>query len=249
MLYVRLRALTVLALSAMIAALCLAAPVSAQDASCSRLVIQERRTGKKLQIFIVDRQGDEEAVDEGKAKKAKNGKKQTRRVFITRNAQVPPDFYENIRYRNDEEIELLLNPPQPPERTPCGEIRAFSLKDLGDAGRDNYFIRKALQAPGDWVTIDGFRCRALTAAHWTVLRGYIAERFPGRGILITSTVDGRHMSDRHPDGRAIDFCVSPLSREESIILEDLCRRAGFEPFNEYIHDSPYKTGDHMHISL
>jgi hypothetical protein len=51
----------------------------------------------------------------------------------------------------------------------------------------------------------------------------------------------------HRQGRAIDFVVRGMSRPESHRLEELCRRAGFSTYNEYVLSSRFKTGAHMHI--
>lgn len=221
-----------------------ASPACAQDAACSRLIITERKTGKKLQILVVERddEGEAKPAPVGKKKSVKPVKSSSRRVFVGRETtNVPKEFYENIQFKSDEEIELTLNPATIPANMPGQGAPA------GDPA--NAYVKRAMEEPESWVTLEGFRCRAIAAARWTVLKSLIAEKFPGRRVVISSTVDGRHVSASHPDGRAIDFCVLPLTDDESAVLEELCRQAGFTPYNEYIYDSPYKTGDHMHVSL
>jgi hypothetical protein len=137
------------------------------------------------------------------------------------------------------------------------EVPVESLK-VGNAARasideatllkEHRFEELAAQFPNRFVTAHGFRMRADTAARFQKLLHLVGKRFPGRGVRVTSTVGGRHIDPAHHQGRAIDFVVEPLKRKESFILENLAREAGFSPFNEYVHSSPYKTGPHMHIS-
>lgn len=102
---------------------------------------------------------------------------------------------------------------------------------------------------GRIVTSDGFRMRADTARAYHRLKGLIAEEFPGRPVRITSTMGGRHADPGHREGRSVDFVVEPLTNQESRTVEALAWKAGFRPYNEYVHDSPYKTGPHMHVTL
>ena len=62
-------------------------------------------------------------------------------------------------------------------------------------------------------------------------------------------MEGKHSDPNHYAGKAVDFVVDGLTKAESRELEDICWQAGFKPYNEYIHDSRYKTGDHMHVDL
>lgn len=99
------------------------------------------------------------------------------------------------------------------------------------------------------VTADGFRMRADTARAYHRLKALIAEAYPGRPVRITSTMGGRHTDPGHREGRAVDFVVEPLTNKESRAVEALAWQAGFRPYNEYVHSSPYKTGPHMHVTL
>ncbi|MEW6277360.1 MAG: hypothetical protein AB1758_01975 [Candidatus Eremiobacterota bacterium] len=99
------------------------------------------------------------------------------------------------------------------------------------------------------VTHAGRRMTAATGAAFARLEGMLRERFPGREIRVTSTVEGQHLAASHKQGRAVDFVVTPLTRAESTEVERLCWKAGFRPFNEYVRSSLYKTGDHMHVEL
>jgi hypothetical protein len=107
----------------------------------------------------------------------------------------------------------------------------------------------ARRNPSEIIKFEGFSMQAETAVKYTELKELIKQEFPGRGIHITSTMDGKHVSPAHPEGRAIDFVVDNLTIEESKRVEELARDAGFRVFNEYIHDSRYKTGPHIHIEL
>jgi len=105
-----------------------------------------------------------------------------------------------------------------------------------------------LANPNKMVYIDGgFPVQAHTAQKWEALKGLIKKRFPGRSIIVTCTTGGVHQSPAHPSGRAIDFCVTGLTKQESIELEQMAKQCGFYPYNEYINTSKYKTGDHMHV--
>ena len=102
-------------------------------------------------------------------------------------------------------------------------------------------------SPNQMITYKGFKMQAETARRFQLLEKLIHERFPGRKVIITCTTEGKHLSKAHPEGRAVDFVVEPLTIEESKVIEELARKAGFKPYNEYIHDSPFKTGPHMHV--
>ncbi len=100
------------------------------------------------------------------------------------------------------------------------------------------------------IEFRGFKMRADVAAKFLKLEEMIKQEFPGRQIIITSGMDGQHMpGSKHYDGKAIDFVVEPLTIEESKKIEELAKKAGFDVYNEYIYDSPYKTGPHMHIQI
>jgi len=100
------------------------------------------------------------------------------------------------------------------------------------------------------IEFRGFKMRADVAAKFLQLEELIKREFPNRQIIITSGMDGQHMpGSKHYDGKAIDFVVEPLTIEESKRIEELAKKAGFDVYNEYIYDSPYKTGPHMHIQI
>ena len=100
------------------------------------------------------------------------------------------------------------------------------------------------------IEFRGFKMRADVAAKFIKLEEMIKQEFPGRQIIITSGMDGQHMpGSKHYEGKAIDFVVEPLTIEESKKIEELAKKAGFDVYNEYIYDSPYKTGPHMHIQI
>ncbi|MGC8733849.1 MAG: hypothetical protein ACP5RD_02230 [bacterium] len=100
------------------------------------------------------------------------------------------------------------------------------------------------------IDFRGFKMRADVAAKFLKLEEMIKQEFPNRQIIITSGMDGEHMpGSKHYEGKAIDFVVEPLTIEESKKIEELAKKAGFDVYNEYIYDSPYKTGPHMHIQI
>jgi hypothetical protein len=117
------------------------------------------------------------------------------------------------------------------------------------SGKMDSLAETARTDPTKIIRFDGFDMQAYTALKYRDLKELIEKEFPGRGVHITSTMGGRHMSPAHPDGRAVDFVVDNLTVEESKVVEQLARDVGFHVFNEYIHDSPYKTGPHMHVEL
>jgi len=119
----------------------------------------------------------------------------------------------------------------------------------GPLGNGSWVDQVAAQDPGKIISYQDFQMQAQTASRFTRLESLIRQTFPGRGIYITSTMDGQHMDPNHPAGKALDFVVDGLTKDESVTLERLCQQAGFTPYNEYLHDSPYKTGDHMHVDL
>jgi hypothetical protein len=103
--------------------------------------------------------------------------------------------------------------------------------------------------PNVLITYQGHKMKPATALAWARLEAKIAKQWPDREIRITATTGGRHAEPAHKQGGAMDFVVEPMSREESTVLEKLCWQSGFKPFNEYVHTSRFKTGDHMHVQL
>ncbi|MCS6955661.1 MAG: hypothetical protein NZM44_04830, partial [Candidatus Calescibacterium sp.] len=117
---------------------------------------------------------------------------------------------------------------------------------------NNNFQNNILNSINKDTIIDfrGFKMKAEVASKFLELERMIKQHFPGREIIITSGMDGQHMpNSAHYRGEALDFVVEPLTVEESKIVEKLAEKAGFKVYNEYIYDSPYKTGPHMHIQL
>lgn len=106
-----------------------------------------------------------------------------------------------------------------------------------------------LSDPEKLISYGGYQMQAQAAGRFQKLEDLIAQEFPGRNVLVTSTTDGTHSDPNHYTGKAIDFVVDGMTKEESVKLEELCRQSGFSPYNEYIKTSRYKTGDHMHVDF
>ncbi|MGV8121203.1 MAG: peptidoglycan-binding protein [Candidatus Xenobiia bacterium LiM19] len=113
----------------------------------------------------------------------------------------------------------------------------------------------AEKSPCSIVNYQNHSMQAATAVRFIELEHEIAQRFPGRSLLITSTMDGRHQDPGHAAGLSIDFVIAnrnyqpvDVSSSQSGNVEQVCRELGFATYNEYINDSRYKTGPHMHIS-
>lgn len=119
----------------------------------------------------------------------------------------------------------------------------------GAVGAGSTLSALAISNPEKIITYNSFKMQAQTASKFQELEKLIVNEFPGKKIAITSTMDGRHADPGHPAGKAVDFVVEGITKNDSIKLEKLCTQAGFKPFNEYLYGSIYKTGDHMHISL
>ncbi|MFP4498892.1 MAG: hypothetical protein ACLFQV_11830, partial [Vulcanimicrobiota bacterium] len=115
--------------------------------------------------------------------------------------------------------------------------------------KNDWLLQTASSHPHKIVEFDGFKMQARTALKFRELKKAINEKFPDRGVYVTSTMGGKHQSPAHPDGRAVDFVIDNLSVDESIQVAKLAEDQGFYVYNEYIYDSPYKTGDHLHIEL
>ncbi|MBI2267080.1 MAG: hypothetical protein HYU64_18285 [Armatimonadetes bacterium] len=111
------------------------------------------------------------------------------------------------------------------------------------------FASLAATQPNKLVRHKDHEMTAATAAAFEKLEKLVGQRFPGREVIVTSTTDGTHSDPNHYSGKAVDFVVDGMTKQESVELERLCEQAGFKPYNEYIHGSTYKTGDHMHIDL
>lgn len=106
-----------------------------------------------------------------------------------------------------------------------------------------------LSNPEKIINFRGYQMQAQTADRLQKLEYLVAKEFPGRKLTVTSTTDGRHSDQNHYAGKAVDFVVDGMTKEESVRLEELCRQAGLKPYNEYVNSSAYKTGDHMHVDL
>ncbi|MHC9541058.1 MAG: peptidoglycan-binding protein [Vulcanimicrobiota bacterium] len=113
----------------------------------------------------------------------------------------------------------------------------------------------AEKSPCSIVNYQNHSMQAAAAARFIELENEIAQRFPGRSLLITSTMDGRHQDPGHAAGLSIDFVIAnrnnqpvDVSSGQSMNVEQVCKEFGFTTYNEYINDSRYKTGPHMHIS-
>jgi len=164
--------------------------------------------------------------------------------------QAPSASFQNML------LERMQPPPggspslpygMPPGANPMG---MGILNPFNNFNLQNQFQQIASMTPERILSVDGTHTlQAQTAAKFKVLEQYLSARFPGRKVTVTSTMDGRHSSPSHPAGKAIDFVVEGLTKDESRTVEDLCRQAGFKPYNEYLHGSTYKTGDHMHVEL
>lgn len=135
---------------------------------------------------------------------------------------------------------LMRAPGLPPS------LSMFSYPGMGEA---TWVANLARENPTQTITYKDFKMQAQTAERFTKLEELLAARFPGRNVLITSTTEGQHTDPNHPAGKAIDFVVDGLTREESREVETLCLQAGLKPYNEYINSSTYKTGDHMHVDI
>lgn len=107
----------------------------------------------------------------------------------------------------------------------------------------------AMSEPQRLIQYQGYNMQAQTASRFLKLEDMIHQAFPGRQVTVTSTTDGEHTDPNHAAGKAVDFVVDGLTKDESKIVEDLSVRAGFTAYNEYINNSTYKTGDHMHVDL
>lgn len=126
---------------------------------------------------------------------------------------------------------------------------ALNSPFTGSIGLGSTLSALAISNPEKIIAYNGYKVQAQTAARFQDLENLIAKEFPGKKVIITSTMDGRHLDPKHYGGTAIDFVVEGMTQGESRKLEQLCWQAGFKPFNEYINSSYYKTGDHMHVDL
>ncbi|MBI2251870.1 MAG: hypothetical protein HYU63_03840 [Armatimonadetes bacterium] len=120
-----------------------------------------------------------------------------------------------------------------------------------------------------WVPGEVYEMQALTAKRFFQMHKDFEENFPDYHLTITSTTEGSHIDPNHRDGKAIDFIYvnakgHPVEdikykdgKEISLYNENLyikyleliIYRNGFIPLNEYIYNSPHKTGPHMHIDF
>jgi hypothetical protein len=129
-----------------------------------------------------------------------------------------------------------------------GGLPLFNFMPQG-VGAASWVLNAAAQNPDQVITYNGHNMQAQTAAKFSKLEAALGQAFPGRAVTITSTMDGKHSDPNHAAGKALDFVVDGLTKEESRTVENLCKESGFKPYNEYLYSSTYKTGDHMHIDL
>lgn len=106
--------------------------------------------------------------------------------------------------------------------------------------------------PSQLVTCDGFPMQAATALRWLDFNRRLEIELPGFAAYLTCTTGGTHASPAHAEGRAVDCVVEdprgyPVTLEESWLAAGVAEACGFSVFNEYAHDSLYKTGDHLHL--
>jgi len=114
--------------------------------------------------------------------------------------------------------------------------------------------RVAARQPDRFVRYRGFEACALTFKRFLALEKAVEQEFPGHRVAITCGTGGKHAGTAHGAGRALDLVLErirdgyrPDTHEfDSSRLEDLARRSGFETLNEYLNDSPYWTGPHLH---
>lgn len=106
--------------------------------------------------------------------------------------------------------------------------------------------------PHQLVSFDGFPMQAATALRWLDFNRRLEIELPGFSAYLTCTTGGTHASPSHSEGRAIDCVVEdprgyPVTLEESWLAAGVAETCGFSVYNEYEHDSLYKTGDHLHL--
>ena len=125
-----------------------------------------------------------------------------------------------------------------------------------DSGLSPEQVREvAARAPERTVRYRGFQARALTFKRLLGLEGDVERQFPGYRLAITCTTGGTHAGSAHGQGRALDLVLErtrdgyrPEAWEfDSAALEELARSNGFETLNEYLLDSTYRTGQHLHV--
>lgn len=129
------------------------------------------------------------------------------------------------------------------------DTQAAAKQKRGKKVKKSFDIPTSLPNADELVDDRGIkhRCQARTKAMFDALRELVHKEWPGREFWASCTVEGQHSSQAHYDGRAIDLGVYPMTAEESFRLESLARSVGFKTFNEYVNDSTYKTGAHMHV--
>lgn len=162
----------------------------------------------------------------------------------------------------ESEIDTKLGPALPPDSIPAdasfsNTLQSVMASQLASppanqiAAEATFFPMTggAIVDSNQMIDYKGHKMTSKTAGAFRRLEELINRAFPGRAVTITSTTDGHHDDPNHAAGKAIDFVVDGLTQQESRIVEDLARQAGFAPFNEYIYSSRLKTGNHMHVDL
>lgn len=104
--------------------------------------------------------------------------------------------------------------------------------------------------PRDLVEVDGHMMQAATAVRYFDFDRRVRQL--GYRTFITATTEGVHSSSAHGEGRAVDCVIEdiqgcPITPWQSPRFADLGEDAGFGVFNEYLEDSTYKTGAHLHL--
>jgi hypothetical protein len=195
------------------------------------------------EMAVVTPQPDISAGGEnGKSPILRNNSSDIRQAAISR-------LNEALYKQHQNNTEIIMEAQEPPKLLPHpptfkGELPSF--KGGFTSFRGGTFNPRDAEV---MTVYRGFRMTNKAAYHFRILEEMIARNFPGRQVIITCTTGGTHLDARHYEGNAIDFVVEGITAKESLSVESLAQQAGFGTYNEYIYSSPYKTGDHMHVSI
>lgn len=130
----------------------------------------------------------------------------------------------------------------------------YPLADRSQGLSPSEIREVAASDPQRLVRYRGHDAQALTWKRYVELEKAARREFPGYHLAVTCTTEGEHQSAAHPDGRGIDFVLErdrdgyrPDTGEfDSGRLAELARQNGFEVLDEYVNDSAFRTGPHIH---
>lgn len=116
--------------------------------------------------------------------------------------------------------------------------------------REQRIRELATRQPRSLVQWQGHPMQAATAVRYVDFMRKVENC--GYKPYITATTGGVHSSSAHGEGRAVDVVIEdpsgrPITSAQSWQFARLAEQSQLSVFNEYVYDSRYQTGPHLHL--